>query len=120
MEHDELYGVFGANGEQYEARRSNTSVYRHLGAHAMYDHVFIEVTTPQGQRGGVFIWRDHGAFDLLNQLADVHKSVIHMNLPKVNDKDKQIYDEHAVSLAATELEGFDEVPDDWDTPEAKS
>lgn len=48
-----------AEGERHEARQDNTSLYRHMGMYAIYDHVFVQIS----DRQGIYLWSDNKSYD---------------------------------------------------------
>ena len=89
----------------YELSRENTSLFRHLGAAAIYDHVFL--TT--GDNKGGYIWRTHSQYEEISELAEENLCVTHSNIWPPADIDVKNYIAHH----STDLEGFDGVPEEW-------
>lgn len=94
------------NGEELPITRDNLTVYRHLGANALYDHVFI--TTADEQKG-VYIWRHNDSFEEISKVAEDNQSRIMLNIPEPSDHDREIYEVQALH----DLNEATSVPEEW-------
>lgn len=100
----EAFFAIPYNGELLELSRENTSLFRHLGAAALYDHLFIT----QGESGG-YIWRTHAQFEEIVELAEDAEVVTHSNIFPPAEIDVNNYIAHH----AQDLDYIDGVPDEW-------
>lgn len=91
--------------EVLELSRENTSVFRHLGAAALFDHVFV--TTDENSGG--YIWRTHSQYDEISELAEEHLCVTHSNIYPPSDTDVENYLAHHTQ----DLDEIDEMPEAW-------
>jgi len=94
-------------GKSIELNRENTSVYRHLGKAAIFDHVF----TATGESSGCYVWSHNQSFEKLIILAAEHKCLMHLNIPEVSDFDRQHYEKQALADLS------DSFPEEWETHE---
>lgn len=96
-ERDEPFEKLKFGKETVELTPNNTSLYRHLGAAALCDHVFVHwpipETEPPLERHG-YVWADHPKFARLVELAILNSIPQHLNLPEVSDFDFNNYCKH--------------------------
>lgn len=92
-------------GERHEAHSENTTVYRHLGKAAIYDHIFISI----GEDAGIYIWNDNPQFNELGTRAVEAACLLILNIKEASETDVKAYIEHH----SKDLDSFNEVPDDW-------
>lgn len=106
----ESFANINFNGETIQATRANTVIYQHLGASALYDHVFI---THPSHQFGAYVWAnqppDNPNYEALLERAVAGQAEMHLNIQTVSPKDVQAF-EKAVERA---IEDFDGVPEDW-------
>ena len=105
MEHKEPFGHLNVNGERHEMRQDNTSLFRHLGHAAIYDHVFIVLPNERG----AYIWNGMEHYERLATLAVENECTLHLNLPEAGEADQKAY----MNYALRDLGSFDTVPEEW-------
>lgn len=92
------------NGQEFLARRENTSLFRHLGKHAIFDHVFLQT----GENEGAYIFNHVGGYEELSDYMMQNGYPMHVNLPEASPLDQDAY-----MRAATQDLG-DSFPEDWE------
>lgn len=100
----EPFAKIRAEEGEFEMRRDNTSLFRHLGNYALYDHVFVVV----GEDAGIYIWRTHPNYDEVSTLAVENECALHLNIPEVADCDRRTYEKHNTA----DLGDF--IPEGWE------
>jgi hypothetical protein len=112
---NEAFGYIKVGPEHHEALPDKTSIYRHLGKHAMYDHVFVEIVH-ENQPKGVYVWNYMESYEEFAARAVHAGATLHLNLRKAAEQDVKEYEKSTenleVSKAMEEIEGFI-IPDDW-------
>ena len=95
-------------GESIELTALNVAVYRHMGALALFDHVFI--TT--GESSGIYVWcHEEGHKDMEDAALGANPPVpIHDRLQRVSKFDEENY----VTEAIEDLASTDSYPEEWD------
>lgn len=106
MENKEPFAHLNVNGERHEMRQDNTSLFRHLGHHAIYDHVFILLPEDRA----AYIWNGMEGYDALATAAVENECTLHLNLPEAGDMDQQAF----MRYMMRDFETTDTVPEDWD------
>jgi len=89
----EFFANINFNGEKVEASVDNTSVYRHIGHYALFDHVFIAV----GESTGGYIWANHPSYEQLSTAAVESGCELHLNIRDVAEIDRTNYERNALS-----------------------
>lgn len=84
--------------------RDNTTIFRHLGSRAVYDHIFVNFDDGMG----AYIWSTHPNYDELGTIAAENNCVMHLNLPDVADCDEHAYMQHHLR------DSGDFLPDGWE------
>lgn len=106
----ESFANINFNGEVIQATRANTVIYQHLGASALYDHIFI---THPSREFGAYVWAnqppENPQFTALIGVALEAESEVHVNIQNVAPNDVKAF-EKAVERA---IEDFDGVPEGW-------
>lgn len=105
MSNPEGFFEITVGNERREMNRENTKLYRHLGAMAMFDHLFVTFS----EQSGAYMWTDHSQFDEVVQLATDAQCVMYLNLPEVSQVDVDAYVRHKTE----DLAGLDTIPEDW-------
>jgi hypothetical protein len=94
------------DGEKLPITDRNIILYRHLGAAAVYDHLFVTV---DGERG-LFIWAqqppDNPNYLALAPLAVKNEAELHINIHEPAQGDIDTFNRHA-------LEDLDQEFPDW-------
>ena len=88
-----------------EMSRDNTTIYRHLGSAALFDHMFVSI----GEGAGAYMWAHHSQFDEVVQLAEQAKCRTVSNIDEPAECDVNAYVRHQV----TDLEASESVPEEW-------
>lgn len=101
----EGFATVTVNGERHEARQDNTSVYRHLGKFALYDHVFTSIS----ENSGVYIWKHNPSHAEFERLAIESECPTHLFIPEVSEVDRNAYE----SSVLADLSKADTFPEDW-------
>lgn len=99
----ESIGRINMDGEKHEMTRDNTSVYRHLGRGALFDHLFVMTS----EDSGAYIWSHHPQFEELIKRAAEQQCIMHLNLQEVSETDQESYIRHAMSDVG------DSFPEEW-------
>ena len=98
-------------GEVVKATRENTLLYQHIGAAAIYDHIFV--IHPTNKSGG-YIWANqppkNPMFEAMEPLVVKHDCELHVNIQTPAPNDIEAFN-RAVSAA---IEEFDGVPEGWE------
>lgn len=81
------------NGEILEARQDNTRLYRHVGALALFDHVFVVADDDRG----VYLWSHVEGYEQVAILAVENDCELHLNLQSVSKYDREAYERHALA-----------------------
>ena len=106
----ESFADINFSGEVVKATRLNTILYQHLGASALYDHIFIKNET---RKTGGYIWENQPPnnpyYETLIAAAVEAECEAHVNIQKVAPGDVKAFEE-AVEAS---IEQFDGVPEDW-------
>lgn len=89
----------------YELTRHNTSLYRHLGAAAVYDHLFLNF----GESKSAYLWATHSQFEEIAELAVENQCAMHTNIQTPADIDVRQYIAHHTD----DLSDFKSVPEEW-------
>lgn len=92
------------NGQEFEARRDNTSLFRHLGKAAIFDHVFLQT----GENEGAYIFNGIKGYDDLSAYMMANGYPMHVNLPEASPLDQDAYMRQATSDLS------DTVPEGWE------
>lgn len=90
---------------EVELSRDNTSIYRHLGAAAVFDHLFISIDNK-----GAYIWNTHSQYEEIGALAVQNLCTTHLNLQEPAEVDIKNYLAHHTEDIADEELG---VPEEW-------
>lgn len=93
------------NGERHEARRDNASLFRHLGRHAIFDHVFLQTS----ENTGAYIFNHINGYEELSEFMMRNGYPMHVNLPEASQLDQDAYMRFATQDMA------DTFPEDWET-----
>ena len=101
------------DGSDFEATRDNTSLFRHLGKYAIYDHVFI-VTNEEESRG-TYVFSVHHTFEQMANYMAENRYPMHLNLTEAAQCDIDAW-ERMIQLDV-ESDG-DFVPEEWQDGEA--
>lgn len=98
--------VNSRDGESKEfiATRDNSSLFRHMGALAIYDHGYFDLGENQCTR----IWRHDASYPQVEKYMITQGFPIHANLRKVDKYDVEAYDE----MIARQTQ-MDTIPEDW-------
>jgi len=99
-------GHVSLGGERHEMNNENTSVFRHLGAQALFDHLYIKVD----ENTAGYIWSDNKAYTSLSHAAEQAGAAMHVNLREVHPADRTAYETQALR----DLQSTDGVPKGWD------
>lgn len=102
----EGFATLTVNGERHEARQDNTSVYRHLGMAALYDHVFVAIS----ENSGAYIWKHNPAHAEFERLAIEAECPTHLFIPEVSEMDKNAYE----TAVLADLNNADTFPEGWE------
>ena len=97
-----------AGEQRFEARQDNTSVYKHLGQYAIYDHVYIVVS--EEPPAGLYVWNHYEGYKELADEAMKALCVTHLNIPEPAPMDVEKY----IAVTLSDLEETETFPDDWD------
>lgn len=106
MEHEPSAHI-KCNGEDVEMRRDNTTLFRHLGHAAVYDHIFI--TLSEEPLKYTYVFQDNPGYEPLRQFLERHDYPQHINLTDAAECDKNVY----VALQLQDLTQ-DSYPEAWD------
>jgi hypothetical protein len=98
-------------GETIKATAENVRLYTHIGALAVYDHLWV--TTSEDGAKGAYIFAqippDNPSYTELAPVAVQYGIELHINQRRVADADKEAFERHA----SNDLDGFDVIPSDW-------
>lgn len=96
------------DGREQRMDRTNSALFTHLGNLAMYDHVFVQTSDPEGERTlGVYIFRHSPVFGQLATYMVQNQFPQHLNRIDVAECDLDAFE------AALAQEVPSELPDDW-------
>lgn len=102
----------GINGESYEARRDNTTLFTFLGKVginlSMYNHIFYRTKEEDGTASGFYIWDHNPVFNELAQFMIDNGYPAYLNMPKVPQCDLDAFDR---TMEASS--DFDTLPSEW-------
>lgn len=98
-----INGPEGARG--FEANRDNASLYRHFGALAIYNHVYVDL----GDNLCTRIWKHDVDYPKLEPFMIAQNFVHHDNLRVVNEHDVDAYNK----MIERQAQDLDTIPDDW-------
>lgn len=108
----------GDDGE-YEAKPSNSALYRHLGDHALYDNVFlISGDSDEGREGAPVFLRGFVDEEMLNQITHfmiTRGYECHVNLPEALPAFVKV---HEKSIEHEIEDIGDTIPEEWGDGEA--
>ena len=90
----------------FEANRDNTSLYRHIGSLAVYNHAYIDL----GDNLCTRVWRHNDSYEKVESFMIANDYPIHDNLRQVNKHDADAYDD-MISRQMTDLE---QIPEGWE------
>src|SRR5690242_19433154 len=62
----EVFFEIEVGDDTVEMSRDNTTVYRHLGHAAIFDHLFVSM----GEGAGAYMWSHHSQYPEVSQLAE--------------------------------------------------
>lgn len=103
----EKIGNINAGDRRFEMTTENTSLWRHLGHLAIFDHVYVQLN----EKEAIYLWESidqtKEAYNLVAPVVVQKGGEIYLNLRKVASDDVKAY-EHA----ATHDLG-DGVPESW-------
>ena len=109
MENEPVIKLELVDGTESEATRANTSLFRHMGHYAIYDHVFIVLDEEKSH--GTYIFSNSLMYPQIVQFMVENEYPMHLNLQTAADCDIQAW-EHMVSQdAASDLESG--IPEEW-------
>lgn len=94
----------GEESQEFIATRDNSSLFRHMGELAIYDHAYFDLADKQCTR----IWRHDASYPQVENYMLSQGFPLHANLREVNKYDIEAYDE-MISRQA----GLESVPEDW-------
>lgn len=107
----ESFADINFSGEVVKATRLNTIIYQHLGASALYDHIFIKNET---RKPGGYVWANQPPnnpyYTGLVAAAVDAKCEAHVNIQSVAPGDVKAFEESVESA----IEKFETIPDDWE------
>lgn len=109
MEGEPSFPVTFPGGVEFEATRDNTTIFRHIGRFALYDHIFFVRDEPRGQ--GTYLFNVHPNY---NEVADYmmeNEYPAHINLRQAADCDIEAFHAMIHKEATRDFEGG--IPDDW-------
>ena len=99
------FGNLNVNGEDLPLSRDNVTLYKHLGAHAVYDHLFITV----GEDKGLYVWNYHSQYQELAARAVKAEAVLHLNITEPSRCDVEALLDHTTA----DLHNTDTFPEQW-------
>lgn len=108
-EHLHEFATITADGEQFPATRENTTVFMHLGAASLYDHVYV--LHPSGETAGYIFAQqppENPVFKDLAALAIENLCCTHLNIPEASEMDIKAF----IKEATRNIE--DCVPEGWE------
>lgn len=97
----------------FEATRDNSSLFRHIGAAALYDHIFI--VTDEDSSYGTYVFRSCDSFEMMSDYMIENGYPIHLNIREPAQCDVDAFER--MILQACERDG-DFVPEDWNEAES--
>lgn len=97
------------DGREVLSTRDNTSIFRFMGALALYDHIFV-VTDPEKNQG-TYIFRSHPSYEQMADYMMDNDFVAHINLRSVAECDVEAFDKMVARDVAEVEEG---VPEGWE------
>lgn len=89
----------------FEATRENSTLYRHFGRLALFNHAYFEIGDGQCTR----IWTHDESYPQVEKFMLHHKFPLHDNLREVNSHDAEAYDK-MIERQTSDLENL---PEDW-------
>lgn len=92
--------------EEHEMTRANTSLYKHLGHYAVFDHIFV-VTSDSS---GAYIWNDNQLYPRYTKGVVDNQCTMHLNIQKASEMDVNNFMRHH----SGDLEELKTVPEDWE------
>ena len=98
-----------SDGEILKATRHNTSLYRHFGRGALYDHIWVR----RDDNTGTFIWAqqppNNPTYNELALVAVENGIEMHINIRKVSECDLKAFGKAAMSDIDTFPDWLNEV-----------
>jgi hypothetical protein len=95
-------------GETVPVTRDNLTLYRYLGANAVYDHCYVD--RPDNKPGG-YIWVHYDHFERFAKLAEEHQSELYLNITTTSEFDATNY----FTDSTKDLRQTETIPEDWIT-----
>lgn len=113
----ERFGQLNINGKEFPLTTDNSSLYRHLGTAALYDHVFIRLPEEferDGERMSMYLWKTiqqtASAYELISEaLTEFEDAEIHRNIRIVGEGDRRQY----LKAALQDSDDYGTVPEGW-------
>jgi len=93
---------------EFVVTRINTTVYRHMGQYALYDHVFFNID-PEN-KSGAYMFRNSPAYERISDFVTKNNFPAHVNLLDVAVADREAFDRMMDAEVADVESG---VPEEW-------
>lgn len=108
-ERDETFEKVKFGKEVVELTPNNTSIFRHLGQYALFDHAFVHWPNKdeeKPERWG-YIWNENPLFNKIAERAIIQSLTQHLNLPEVSETDYNNWVRHHI----TDIESVEKRPE---------
>jgi|GEM_PF-4474115 len=99
---------FYINNEPVEMNTANTTVYQYLGAKAVYDHLYVDISDIIPGKG-VYIWSHATDYVQLVTLARLLGAEIKSDLPEVHPTKLKVYEDRLLQ----DLVNLKYLPESW-------
>ena len=86
----EPFATLNVGEEKYEVTRENATLYRHLGAAAMIDHLFVSL----GENSGIYVWQNNPAYDEVAAAAVANECMLILNIQEPSEMDVKAFIKH--------------------------
>jgi len=101
----EIIGSLTSGGNEIEMTSENVTLYRHLGRHAVYDHLFVST----GEASGLYLWNSHSQYEEIATRALELGATAHINIQEPAACDVR----NLIASASTDIDSSDSFPQSW-------
>ena len=109
MEDEASFSITFPYGVEFEATPENTSLFNHIGRHALYDHIYFVRDEAAGR--GSYLFSLHPNFNEAKDYMLENQYPAHLNLREVAECDVDAFNFMLHKDATPELENG--VPKEW-------
>ena len=110
---EHIYWLTTPDNECIEMNTVNTSIYRYLGAKAVYDHLYVDISdTDPGM--GLYIWSDAPLYQNLLSMSSQMGVEVHSGLDEVHPLKINKFENRVVeSVYFNDLDTIRDLPEEW-------